>query len=96
MGLDDKIFKEQLPNAVGGRDDTPVSKALKLYRKVLDDKLMQRAQAVDQIAGTDSFKTLQDAKARYSVLKRASNIAQRGVNRQESMAAQSTPPSWFP
>jgi hypothetical protein len=91
MGLDDKIFKEQLPNAVGGRDDTPVSKALKLYRKLLDDKLMQRAKEVDRLAGTDSFKTLQDAKARYSVLKQASNVAQRSLNRQESVAAQSTP-----
>lgn len=91
MKLDDAINYNKVPNALGGRDDTPISKALKVYRTILDKKLMNAAQQVDTLAGSNSFETLQNAKARYSVLSKINSVAQRSVTRDEGKFATALP-----
>lgn len=91
MKLDDAINYNKVPNALGGRDDTPISMALKQYRAILDKKLMNAAQQVDALAGSNSFETLQNAKARYSVLSKINSVAQRSVTRDEGKFANALP-----
>ena len=75
--LDDLIT----PTKFEGQD-TLASKALKSYRAELDTELMRSAQQLDEIAGTNSFNALQDAKRKYFILKRASKVVERSATKE--------------
>lgn len=84
IGLDDTINYNK--NPLTGQD-TPISAQLKNYRAKLDEALMSRAKQIDEIAGTNSYDSLVQAKKQYGATASASRLAIKSASKEEAKAA---------
>lgn len=92
-------YRQQLDTAINFNKnpltgaETPVSKALKVFRGEVDNKLMNAAKQIDDLTDAGAYDALVQAKKDYSSASTAGNIAQRSAAQQESGLAKTAIPA---